>query len=208
MPGRRKIQTIKMIWAYIKQLEEGSDEYNKLPKTDRGKINVSKIGDSDIPKEFRTKWFKQNEKKPKNLFTVEEIVEANDNADNTEIRLGAEYRTGRSVMECIDCIGLINRGMTNDSITAHLLTKYGMGVARARRIIKQSRNILALNLKDNKPTIKSDLYQMYSKLLETSVAQGNIKESRNILDSITKLLGANEPEKIEVDNNITINFEE
>ena len=187
---------LKCLWKWVDSLSEEDDDYKSLPKNDRGKILMGKIPYSRIPTKFKEEFFKIDSIK-QNLSTTDIIRMSNKLDDISEIQtVDVGSKSSRSIIQMIDAIKQLQSGKAPQTVTQNLIAKYNIEQHRARAILKQAREVNSVIYRDSMPTIKSDLFNAYSALYEEAKEKGNLKVAKEILDSITSLTGAKEPDKV------------
>lgn len=89
------------------------------------------------------------------------------------------------------------QGYNNDAITHVSFCKYWNEMLEK----------FAEEFEKNKEDLKSKFIARYMYLYEMNIAKGKYKEAKEVLDSIAKMTGANEPEEMKIDfENFTIDF--
>lgn len=68
-------------------------------------------------------------------------------------------------------------------------------------------DLFAEEFEKNKEDLKSKFIARYLYLYEMNVSKGKFKEAKEVLDSIAKMTGVNEPDEVKIDfENFTIDF--
>ena len=198
-------EELKLVWAWVESLDEESNEYKNLPKTERGKINMKKINVTDIPKTFHQEYLTNI--KPTNTLTTKAAIKLLTNID-LEGQTVTSISGHDSIIQVIHAMSIMKSGMARLTCIQELILKFDISYNRAAYIHHQAKEIIKANFQAEIPYLKDALYNDYRNLYESAVAKNNIKEARSVLDSIAKLTGANEPDKLEIDEDINITFED
>lgn len=109
-------------------------------------------------------------------------------------------------------IKIIN-GKTRYEIIKELeADSYGWGSdtwSRAQRykVVKQAYDECAVELAENREAQRNLMYDRYLSIFEDSINNSDRTNARQTLDSLTKLMGLNEPERININQDVVVQID-
>ncbi|NDV83954.1 hypothetical protein [Bacteroides sp. 51] len=107
----------------------------------------------------------------------------------------------------------IINGQTRYEIIKELeVDTYGWGSdkwSRAQRykVVKQAYDECAIELADNREKQRNLMYDRYLSIYEDAVNNADRTNARQTLDSLTKLMGLNEPEKLMINSDVIVQID-
>jgi hypothetical protein len=199
-----QLKNWQIIEKWVESLDCDSAEFLSLPRNDDGKILMGKIPLTSIPKKFKDAL---NENKKKEYSSEVLTISKMDNINDITI-IPSGSKSNRSLLQVAQAAKLLRTSKPQCDIEEILQKDWDINLQKAKSIINKARNVNLGHYQESLPTIKSDIYNSYVSLLDKANSANNLRIAKEILDSLVKLTGANEPEKVMTLSEIHIKFDD
>ena len=225
----------KVLEAYVHSLDKDSEVYKQLPRNDRGTILLGNIKISEIPNEFiyayrdaNKKGKKHNARIPKvpvvdaikdklisqgYEFDDHEYLVDDDSLTSITVDIPEELKAlelnnpNFKMIQFMFAFNMIKDRCTTSEILNELKREFKLSNVAAQNLYNKARELAILEYQSNLPEIKASLGISYEELYKKSLEKDDLKLCKDLLDSMAKLSGANEPEKVMQLSEIIVRFD-